>query len=204
MNCVLSVERSSKQTKAYWFTRKVKMSYSEGQTKSNQLCKCGCGERTNIVKMTNSEVVAGEPYDYILGHHLRKPKKYKVDPKTGCWIWQLYTNEDGYGVMWYAEADCAEKSHIVYYERAKGPVPEGKELHHTCENRLCVNPEHLEPLTKPEHIRIHSAVLDISQVRDIRKLNSKGMSSRKLSTLFEISRGAIQGILKNRTWKGVI
>lgn len=171
--------------------------------KSDMLCACGCGEKTNIAEVTNNTISAGQPYTYILGHHLRKSKKYEVDPKTGCWIWLLYRNEDGYGVMWYAENENSERAHVVYYERAKGSVPEGKELHHVCETKACVNPDHLEPLTKSEHIRRDRSVLNISQVRDVRRLSFEGKSSRNIAKLLGVSRGAVQGILKFRTWKGV-
>jgi hypothetical protein len=34
-----------------------------------------------------------------------------------------------------------------------GPIPEGMEIDHLCRNRGCVNPEHLEPVTRQENIR---------------------------------------------------
>ena len=166
-------------------------------------CKCGCGEETNIAAISNSTISAGEPYTYILGHHLRKANKYKINSKTGCWDWQLYTNENGYGCMWCVEKERDEKAHIVFYERAKGKIPKGKEVHHVCENHACVNPDHLEVLTKAEHLRKHKAILTLEEVRDIRNLTEKKISARKLAKMFNISRGAIRGIIKNRTWKGV-
>lgn len=41
------------------------------------------------------------------------------------------------------------------YESLIGPWPGRMEPHHTCENRWCVNPWHIEPLTKTEHARLH-------------------------------------------------
>jgi len=141
------------------------------------------------------------PYDYIIGHHLRKKEKYKVNPDTGCWVWQLYTNEDGYGVMWYEEKRKPERAHVVFYERSKGSVPKGKTLHHTCENPPCVNPEHLEPLTRVEHRRQHG-VLNINSVRKIREMKKKGLSSREIAKILGRPRSTIQNVLKARTWKG--
>jgi hypothetical protein len=34
-------------------------------------------------------------------------------------------------------------------------IPAGLELHHVCENKLCVNPEHLQPMTRCDHLRLH-------------------------------------------------
>jgi len=39
----------------------------------------------------------------------------------------------------------------------RGEIPEGVHLHHTCKNRACVNPWHLEPLTAADHVREHAA-----------------------------------------------
>jgi hypothetical protein len=39
-----------------------------------------------------------------------------------------------------------------------GEIPEGLELDHLCRNTLCVNPDHLEPVTHAENIqRGHAA-----------------------------------------------
>jgi hypothetical protein len=54
-------------------------------------------------------------------------------------------------------------AHRVAYEAAYGPIPtelpsDGSarwEVHHRCENKVCVNPEHLQLVTSCEHKRIH-------------------------------------------------
>lgn len=46
--------------------------------------------------------------------------------------------------------------HRLIYEEKYGELPKGYHLHHLCDNKLCVNPEHLIPLTAKEHFRLHS------------------------------------------------
>jgi hypothetical protein len=72
-------------------------------------------------------------------------------PAGPCWVWLWGLNRKGYGRIF--EGGRYRLAHRVYYERAHGPIPAGQVLHHTSEVRPCVNPVHLEPLTRAKHIR---------------------------------------------------
>jgi hypothetical protein len=63
-----------------------------------------------------------------------------------CWIWTGRTHKG------YARAGDGQASRWMY-QRMVGPIPEGLELDHLCETPLCVNPEHLEPVTRLENMR---------------------------------------------------
>src|SRR3954468_21995491 len=62
-----------------------------------------------------------------------------------CWIWMGYKNKKGYGSL------RGRGAHVVAWELRHGPVPEGLQLDHTCLNKACVNPDHLEPVTNREN-----------------------------------------------------
>ena len=49
-----------------------------------------------------------------------------------------------------------ELAHRVAYAEAHGAIPEGFDVHHSCETPLCVNPEHLVALPHGEHRRRHA------------------------------------------------
>lgn len=61
-----------------------------------------------------------------------------------CWPWTGYRNERGYGVFSYAKASAA-KAHRIAYTIAKGRIPDGALICHSCDNPSCCNPAHLWP-----------------------------------------------------------
>jgi hypothetical protein len=73
------------------------------------------------------------------------------EPNSGCWLWLGQTGE-GYGRM-QRPAGLSYMAHRIAYEEMRGPIPEGLEIDHLCRVRCCVNPDHLEAVTKSENIR---------------------------------------------------
>ncbi|MPZ13794.1 MAG: hypothetical protein GEU73_05120 [Chloroflexi bacterium] len=74
-----------------------------------------------------------------------------VISERGCWEWQGSRDRFGYG---YIGVDGAvPRVYRAAYELLVGPIPEGLELDHICENPPCFNPDHLEPVTHAENMR---------------------------------------------------
>lgn len=73
----------------------------------------------------------------------------RQDPQ-GCWLWTGYRS-GGYGMMMRDGKQVG--AHRVAYELLVGPIPVGLQVDHLCRVRHCVNPAHLEPVTREENIR---------------------------------------------------
>jgi hypothetical protein len=76
----------------------------------------------------------------------------KVETRpSGCWEWTAYITSEGYG-QFYPKHGNPILAHRFSYETNKGKIPKVKEIDHLCRNRKCVNPEHLECVTRRVNI----------------------------------------------------
>jgi hypothetical protein len=66
---------------------------------------------------------------------------------SDCWLWRGAISKGGYG-NFHVTAGKWAVAHRVSYEMHKGPVPEGLDLDHLCRVRHCVNPDHVEAVTR--------------------------------------------------------
>jgi hypothetical protein len=77
---------------------------------------------------------------------------YDVDATYGCWLWTGKTDRiDGRPLVWRGARPSA--AHRVMYETHVGPIAEGLELDHECNDLRCVRPAHMSPVTRVENER---------------------------------------------------
>jgi hypothetical protein len=168
-------------------------------------CECECGQRTQIAKRNRPEKgwIKGQPKRFVHGHNRRHPERYEVRDcgyLTPCWVWLNTLDPAGYGTMHRDHKML--RAHRVYYERAKGPIPDDLPLDHLCRVRPCVNPDHLEPVTVAENTRRGlSAKITLATAREIHVRIADGEVQADIARSYGISQQVVCDIKKGRKWK---
>ena len=71
-------------------------------------------------------------------------------PTKDCWEWTGVKNQDGYGRV--RVNGKLLSAHRVVYAQLYGPIPEGLNVLHNCDNPGCVNPTHLRLGTQTDNL----------------------------------------------------
>ena len=92
---------------------------------------------------------------------VEKEGPYMPNTLTRCWVWQRA--DDGYYGEFHTAVDgkpTTKSAHVVAWQYCGGPRPTRQfPLHHICENKLCVNPEHMAMLKASGHGIMHTMKL---------------------------------------------
>ena len=80
--------------------------------------------------------------------------KVDVRDMNGCWLWLGYVSTSGYGKF---RAFGTEYAHRVSWHLFRGSIPKGMVIDHDhpkfgCSQPLCVNPDHLQAVSKGMNI----------------------------------------------------
>lgn len=120
----------------------------------------------------------------------------KIIHQGDCWIWTGCVNSDGYPKI-TRNYDCNIKGHRYVYQCMKGDIPKGEVIRHTCDNPLCLNPDHLisgtptdNMMDRKERMRTQNAVSE-QQNELIRELRGKGLSQRAVADAVGCSQGHV-------------
>jgi HNH endonuclease len=140
----------------------------------------------------------------------------KIDRSgRGCWLWKCGKNQDGHGILfWKFENDrCYNVSpHRLSYEIHFGPIPDGLQVRHACNNPACVNPKHLLLGTHDDNMRDKAAAgtvkgeknpackITAADVRAIRKMHAKGSGIKALERRFNVKKSQIHNIVTRKSW----
>lgn len=78
-------------------------------------------------------------------------QKVSRDGTETCWEWLATRDAGGYGRFWNDGRLVA--AHRYSVELVRGPIPDGLDVDHLCRNRGCVNPDHLEVVSRQINVR---------------------------------------------------
>ena len=138
----------------------------------------------------------------------------RVDVSGECWLWTGARIRDTYGRFFTAERRSI-LAHRYAYELTHGPIPEGFEICHHCDNPPCVRPDHLFAGTKSDNMRDSFAKgrqrrdgehsrrthLTWQDVRIIRGV-AGWIPTRLIAERYRISESEVRTIVTGRAWHG--
>ena len=134
---------------------------------------------------------------------------YEVAPETGCWEWKGYIDRNGYGRAYDPNRPAGTRTqwaHRVSYEYHRGPIPPGHEIDHTCVNTICINPAHLDAITRIEHVArtYHRLGVDDRQ-KAAAVLRGAGLTYQEIASALKYAgRSSAHGAIQKAIGKGIV
>lgn len=132
--------------------------------------------------------------------------------ESGCWIWQRHVGKSG-----YAEAGVNGKKlrvHRIVAEIAYGPAPEGHFALHSCDVKICVNPDHLRWGTQKDNMqdavsrnrvrageRASWSKLTWEMVEELRQVDLSTTTLDELAEKYPATRVTIWRAMTGQSWK---
>lgn len=150
-------------------------------------------------------------------------EKVDVRGKDECWEWQARITTSGYGQFRFDPHKSHMVAHRASWILANGEIPEGMLVCHKCDNRKCVNPNHLFLGTQLENMRdmiskgrqnYHkippkkgsangSSKLTESQVKEIKEKLKSGLSCCAIGREYGVANQLINSIKNGKFWTHV-
>lgn len=141
-----------------------------------------------------------------LEDYMRSKLEKATTTSNGCIEWPgPFTHKDKrYGYLNYRYTK--HLAHRLVYIMNYGQIPIGKEIHHTCNNGKCVNPQHLEAVTHSTNIARSNEYatknkLSYSIAATIRKEYEDGKTThRALAKKYGVHKSTIFRVLAKEAW----
>lgn len=141
-----------------------------------------------------------------------KLAEYSDSPTlSGCIEWNGCTDRHGYGTMIWKRQPA--RTHRKAWEAHKGAIPKGSYVCHHCDNRLCLNPDHLflgtarensaDMVTKGRSSRGERSGHAKLTTENVLSIRASGEGNQVLADRYGVSNAAIWQARNRYTWRHV-
>ena len=134
----------------------------------------------------------------------------RVEKTDTCWLWKGGKYSNGYGQLveriW--GDGYTHRWSFKYYHKQE--IPDGYDIRHKCDNRICVNPNHLELGTRKQNVadmierfpgKPCNRKFEKEQIEEIKALRQSGLMYKEIAERFNCNRRTIEKICLNKTYK---
>lgn len=135
--------------------------------------------------------------------------KININAESGCWEWSA-SKRQGYGKIKVDGKYIG--AHRVSYAIHRGVIPSGMHVCHQCDNRACINPEHLFLGTNADNMADRDAkgrgVIFRGENHgssklaeaDVLAIRASKLSQRKLAAIYGVSGRYISSVRTGKNW----
>lgn len=130
-----------------------------------------------------------------------------VEKTETCWLWIGSRVPGGYGGLSSQLRGIPRRAHRISYELAHGPIPEGLDVLHRCDNPPCVRPEHLFLGTARDNAvdmmakrRSRVAKLTPERVAAVREAVAAGETRKAVAAREGVSLTAVSRVCLRQSW----
>lgn len=186
-----------------------------------KFCSHGCRGHTGFKPGGEFRLANATPEQKL--ERLKKSFEKNVIRQEGCWGWKGSLAKGGYPVMTCRKACGPDRGHRASWVIHKGEIPQGLFVCHSCDNPICTNPDHLwigthkennddkmkkgrQGLVNPPYksgSQNGSSKLKEDQVKEIRILLEKGLTSREIGKQYGVSKTTILRIKTGKNWSQI-
>ncbi len=147
----------------------------------------------------------GRPREEPLPRFLQKIKV----AESGCHEWQALMHRDGYGKFCLNQKTIP--AHRAAYLLLKGEIPEGMMVLHKCDNRKCVNPDHLYIGTAKDNCRDRrercawwgTMKYTASEIAKCKELYAAGLSQQKIGEILGMDQTTVSRFVRGKHLKRI-